>query len=585
MSISGADIHFELEGRPLHFYPVQEHPYPNIQEHLDPNIIECNSNEKRGYLLTATLPPSMALPRTFTVLADEEPLDTPDYKLWEWKPPLGFAGLSHLSIQVDGQPLLETYVRVFPEKVTLGRYEYMLSDISRTSIDLLLKLNPSLTEHAIIQQREQDSSALREYTLLNRLIGDFEDIMFHIRRQPYQVLKGSYQQQNISHIRDISGEHIPLAGTVRMVPAIPTTPYLPEAWLVRENSTTYDIYENQLLKHFIQQQLFSKISFIISKVHNEILMKENKLTMARTRNWRTTLPEEIAQLRAVEHRCQQMIQQCNAWAGETFLQSVKQPSFVGKATQVLLRHQHYSRFFQLYLRFQEELRIELNTSDYIADLSMQKVCNIYEIWSVFTVTSILIDQLRTAGYVIDQHKFFFEVQKDTFHFTVGKNTPSVVLSKGKTRIEVKYEPIYRNMSDASVQRQEVLGVSPYDDRQQLTPDMAIEVYEEEQPKNVIILDVKYKWEKKGDEHAPCRKDKRKMLDYYHYIYRKTRDPQGHLSFDKVVSYAYIIYPGDQTHQDRNNPIGALPLIPNMPIRKKEGFENALKTLLKHSGLP
>jgi hypothetical protein len=211
---------------------------------------------------------------------------------------------------------------------------------------------------------------------------------------------------------------------------------------------------------------------------------------------------------------------------------------------------------------------------------MQKVCDIYETWSVFTITNIVLGQLKKAGYIVDQHKFFFEVQKDTFHFTVSKNTPSVVLSKGDIRIEIKYEPIYRNMSDTSVQAQEALGVSPYDPRSQLTPDMAIEIYEQGQPRDVIVLDVKYKWEKKGSERVPAHKDKDKMLSYYTYIRRRARNPQG----DQVVSHAYIVYPGDYLHQNAHDPVGALPLIPNMPTHKKEEVEKALEALLRYSRL-
>ncbi|GCE24166.1 DUF2357 domain-containing protein [Dictyobacter kobayashii] len=552
MSTSGVKLRFELEGRPLQFNTGKLH--------LDARIIECNSPKKGGYTLRAILPPGQSWPTRLEILIDGEELE-PNKNIigyWQWRPILGYAGIAHLSIQIDGGMPWEASIRVFPEKVTQERYEYMLNDISRTAVDLLLKLNSSINERAIIQHKEQESSALREYALLQKLIGELEQVMFHIRRRPHQVLKDSYEQQDIHHMRRISSESIPLAGAIHNLPAEAPIPHVPASWLERQNTTTYDVYENQFLKHFIQQQLYYKLNFVLSSASDELITKEQLLQDARARNWKDTVAihqGDIVRLKAVIQGCQRMLQQCNAWVGEPFLQAVRQPPVIGQATQLLLKHQHYSRFFQLYLQFQEELRISVNTTSYITELSMQKVSEIYELWSVFSITASLIKQLIDAGFRVDEHHFFYEVKKDTFHFTVHKNQPGIILRKGNVQVEIIYEPLYRNFSNARIRSEELLGIDQAEHTAQLTPDMALEIYEQGQPREVLVFDVKYKWEiKKGGQHEPTQDDKDKMFKYHHYILRKTIDRRGRYQFEKVVSCAYILYPGDLTLQNASNPL-------------------------------
>lgn len=581
MSTSGADNWLQLKDKPLRFQ--------TSSEHFDPEIVECNSSTMNGYILVAT--PSAPPPHTIKVFADGQQLRTTHHGFWEWRPPLGFAGLSELQVEASGYPIQIAKIRVFPEKLSQDRYNCMISDISAIATDLLIRLNSSVTEKAILDLWEQKMSPLREFELIRIIMKDLEYIMFHIRRSPHQVLKKHYQQTSLQSINHFSDERFALPGRVITLPsnlqAQSDHRNLPEFWMVQENTLTYDVYENQLLKHFIQNQLIARASFIYQQAENEIQRSDINLKIAVAKNYHTDISKliiEIEKLKLVLAECKRMIQQCVSWTDEAFLKSIKSPSILGKATQVLLKHPFYSRFFQLYLNFQQELKISLDITQYLTYLSMQKVCDIYEAWSIFTVTKIVLDKLTSNDYTITSSTLFYEIERDRFQFNVQKNKASIVLAKGHLKLEIKYEPVYKTLLDPSVLAYSVLGVDPNEPSEQLTPDLSIEIYDNEQPIDIIIFDAKYKWNKKSYGYAPDKNDRNKMREYRDDICYKKLLPDGRQVLQKVVSNAYILYPGDVFIHPPTNNTGAIPLVPDMDSLMRLKIENAVEDILKLSNL-
>ena len=89
--------------------------------------------------------------------------------------------------------------------------------------------------------------------------------------------------------------------------------------------------------------------------------------------WEDDETPKIEELEIVVEECQKMIKWCIAWSGEPFLKQVKSLSTSGKATQVLLKNPFYSRFYHLYLQFQQELKISLNAEKYLTTLALRKM--------------------------------------------------------------------------------------------------------------------------------------------------------------------------------------------------------------------
>ena len=63
----------------------------------------------------------------------------------------------------------------------------------------------------------------------------------------------------------------------------------------------------------------------------------------------------LGKMQQVLARCQQMKERCLRWSSEPFLQEVQFLEHEGGATQILLKHPTYNRFYRLYLQFQQHL--------------------------------------------------------------------------------------------------------------------------------------------------------------------------------------------------------------------------------------
>lgn len=290
--------------------------------------------------------------------------------------------------------------------------------------------------------------------------------------------------------------------------------------------------------------------------------------------WYDDETPKIEELEYIIEECQKMSKWCVAWRSETFLTSVKSVASSGRATQYLLKNPFYSRFYRLYLEFQRELKVSLDSEQYIADLALRKLSELYEIWSVFQVTRIIINILLTNGYrVVSQS--FYTLEEEHFQFNVKKRVAGVVLVKDEWRVEVKYEPLYPKFVEG------MKGLVSMD-YEQLTPDMGIEIYYRKQVKHVIIFDAKYRYQKMEDgSYHPLEENLGKMNKYRSKICYKVYDPGNpRRRPQKIVTSSYILYPGTYLEHDKDDPeVGALPFVPDMVEDDRLDVEEAIEDIL------
>src|SRR2546421_533379 len=288
--ISGVDTWLTLNNIPLSFQ--------NDNENLD-----AQAQESRDNLFRIT----NAAPDDLQIYVDEKLLQTERYGRWLWKPD-GYAGLYLLQVSAPGYPLQSARIRVLPEKLSYERYKTMLDDVSKITVDLLFRLNSPAGEKAVTQYREEESSALRNYGLIHKIMNELDEVMDSIRRSPHRVLQEYSEQKLLHEVRQFSSETSPVGGAVLALPAQATTSrrldLLPATWLIQQNTPTYDVHENRLLKHL-----------------------------------------------------------------------------------------SYSHFYRLYLQFQQKLKISLDTEQYLTTLTLRKMWDLYQIWSVFHITRTIVDIL------------------------------------------------------------------------------------------------------------------------------------------------------------------------------------------------
>jgi hypothetical protein len=565
---SGADVWLTMNGKPLLF---QEN-----EQNLDVSAAEKKTN-------VIKIAPDA--PESLEILIDGELLPGAVDGDWYWIPEK-YAGLYELQVRAPGHNTRIACVRVQPEKLTQERYEAMLADIREVAIDLLFRLNSPAGEKVVAEQRVQDPSPLREYEQIILILKELKEVMAQIRRSPYQVLNEQYETRLLHEVQQFSHETTPLPGPMQTLPDhIATTDvamHVTETWHVPCQTLTYDVHENRLLKQFIQCQLVTRLNILKERAENEIKRRVPIRAMKIKRQWDDDETPDIEKLTTVVSECQSMVQRCLSWSNEPFLKKVKPVAISGKATQMLLKNPSYSRFYRLYLNFQQELKISLNTENYVTLLALRKVCDLYEIWSVFQITRMVIAELSKARYTFKSSNLFFEVEKNSFQFEVRKNISSIVLTKEDITIHIKYEPVYP--SYPSVGKRATLVSN--DGRAQLTPDLAIEVYRGQVPIHIMVFDAKYRWRTERDSsHAPQEDDLNKMYRYYCKICYKTYNTSNvQYELQEIVSSAYILYPGDQLYRDPGNHIGALPLVPKMSKVKRPKVAQAVREILRLANL-
>jgi len=558
--ISGVDTWLTLNDRSLSFQ--------DESENLDAQAQETRDNRLRI---------TPAAPDDLQIYVDGKLLETERYGRWLWKPD-GYAGLYMFQVHAPGHPTQMTKVRVLPEKLSYERYKVMLDNIGKIAVDLLFRINSPAGEKTIIQFREQEASALRNYRLIQKVMDELQDVIASIRRSPYRVLREYSEQRLLHEVRQFSSETMSVTGVVLTLPTkVAKTcgvDHLPASWMVQQNALTYDVHENRLLKQFVQHQLVAKLGIIQEKAQKEIKRRERERATKLYKGWKDDETPLIEELKQVLAECQRMTKRCITWGSEPFLKSVKSLAASSKATQVLLKHPSYSRFYRLYLQFQQELKISLDTEQYLTTLTLRKMYDLYQIWSVFHLTRMIVDILTDAGYQVTSNSIFYEVEKDSFQIDVRKNVPTVTLAKDDLKIEMKYEPLYSKP----------IGNMPglvSADYEQLTPDMSVEISNKGQLKSVLIFDAKYRYQEIDGAYYPKGEDLDKMRKYRDKICYRTYDPsRPNQRPRKVVFSAYILYPGTYLEHAPDEPeIGAFPLVPNMTQDGLQEVEEAIKDIL------
>ena len=545
----------------------------NENSHL--NLVEERRHEIR---LTKAAPINTEV----TIVDSENDLDNPSYNIWFWKPDK-FSGLYELQVSAPDFPIATAQVRIYPRKVSYDEYRKMLEDIAAISYDLLFRVGSPASEKAVAQKAEEQSSALRHYELLKTIVDKMDGVMAQIRRNPYKVLGTKNGEKLLQRVGNFSGETRPQRGEYVKLPKYAVAKchqeQLPRFWSVPQQELTTDVYENRLLKNFLAHQLVPLFNSIHASAERELFRLNNEYNIFHQRGWDTNeLELQIRKIKEIMPKCETFKQRCLSWAGESFLYNVKSNVSIIKATQVLLKNFVYSQFFQLYLQLRYELKIKLDTQQFLTDLSLRKMADIYEMWAIFYTAHVILDVLVNAGFTLSLNSFFTEQEEGRFQVDVVRNRSSIILVKNDLRVELKYEPKYVRLN-----RIPGLGI---DSGTYLTPDFALEIWRGQEVDSVIIFDPKYRIQKQNGINSYPYDAYGKMADYRQricYLPNNFRDPRQDLQ--EVVNSAYILYPGDELrHNPRRPELGAIPVRPNMSKSEKDTFQAVIKDILTYSNL-
>lgn len=424
---SGVDTWLTLNGVPLSFKRGDEN-------------LAANAAERRYNALRITLD----APDGIEIRFDGELLETEIYGRWTWSP-RGYAGLYDLEVRVPGGRSYHALVRVLPSLLSFERYKKMLADISQIAADLAIQIQGPASEKAVPRTRKRPHSAMREYELVRRLMHDMAAVMAAIGRSPHKALRERSETRLAHEVRAFSGSCSPIFGSgLRLPDAVSETiaiEELPSEWWVQESVLTYDVYENRLLKHFLWRQLLIRIDSIQERATREIERRRMDLDIIRRNGWDDTETDVIRKLESVVEECRREAQACMAWGSEPFLRSVGAIGLASRPTQVLQKHPHYGRFYQLYLHFQRSLTLNLETESYLATFAVRKMSELYETWAIFHMTYLIMNLLLKSGYKLTSSNGWFRIREDWFHLEVDRDA-AIEMERNGVRVRIRYEPRY-----------------------------------------------------------------------------------------------------------------------------------------------
>jgi predicted component of viral defense system (DUF524 family) len=273
---------------------------------------------------------------------------------------------------------------------------------------------------------------------------------------------------------------------------------------------TFDVYENRLLKLFVE------------RVHTRC--RRVQLVAAVGKN--SAAAEEAVELR---HRLESALREA------PFLRTVTTPAYgPSQMSMVLLRRPEYRSMMAAYQRFQRHVTVWLDEA--VLEAPLADVPSLYELWGTLRVAQALVLAAADSGFEVEENEL---VRRRSNELRLVSRGAVVRLRHPVTGVEVVFreQPTYglRAAGLHSVTFQQI-------------PDIAIEISRPGRPRAVHIFDPKYKVATpagqvaEGDETeevfpgGPKKVDIDKMHAYRDAIRRRDSS--------RAVVYAAILYPGE-----------------------------------------
>jgi hypothetical protein len=477
-------------------------------------VIECPA----GSLSTAKLK------RNGTSLSLSERVIDDSVKLVaEW--PL--SGVGHYELQLAlGDDFVEvSRWTVQPAKISSAAFGSLLDDLeNRLPVTVALAMQKLGAATGIRPVQPTGASSVEEEIVrLRRAITKtpvgpgLALILREIAQDPHQVLADVEMWVPADRARRVSA-----TGLVRAVAveSNTTSPGVPDRLPDNRVETTVDVYENRLLKTFVDQVELRvrRLRAYLAARGNDSLIQELD-TLART-------------LRAARNQA-------------PFLHEVgrlnQAPTNV---TMVLVKKPAYRKLLEACLDFRSRTAVRLNEP--ALESPLENLPSLYETWGVLQAIQTILDIAKERGYHVKRNELFKQGPVGAWIEVLPNRRLAVALersSDGRT-ISVISQRTYANSG--------AFRSVSYPQR----PDLAIEVEESNRPPEIYLLDPKYKLDSEMSAEPPGDGKPSKVdIDKMHAYRDAIRDQQG----NRVVRFAGILYPGPQ--QEFTSGLAAIPAVP------------------------
>ena len=439
--------------------------------------------------------------------------------------PRSSAGNYDIKLELNGSSVARETWSIRPSKISNEAFDSLLArlqDDLPASLAIAMQEMGALAGVELLSPAETTLSA--ELLRLRRAINGtasrqgLGDVLPRIARDPHQALTPEETWSRREVARRIDPNRL-AQGFYR------ANNLTSDGELIRvpENPVTHevDVMENRLVKTFHGQ------------VERRLLRVTNSATLGSS-------ADEVVELRASLRRARRAAR---------FLDDVADVQHIPtRFSMVLLRRPDYRQALEGYLEFRRSTRVEFRDSALEAPIN--HVPYLFETWCVLETIAALMEAAELSGYRITGQHVVRQVAKQLYVNVLRSGRPAIELVSGDEQTNVRLIP----QRTYGVNAQPVGSIS-FPQR----PDIALEVRQNGELRNVVILDPKYKLRSEEIEGEvvgarPTKTD----IDAMHSYRDSIRDSKG----KQVVSYAAIIYPGPLVRFSSG--LAALPADPANP---------------------
>jgi len=457
-----------------------------------------------------------------------------------------YVGRVQIAIERRGEPLIApTEIVVSPShhKLTQAQFAAMVEDITQEAL-IAFSLSPATRNVALQQRWERLGLSQLEY--LNQRLLSLKRAIEAIARRPLRrldeeemtvalasapVVDARSVIKLVQRLEDAprpQAAHLP-AGTRRLQASLRGA--LPADVATRRRSVSYDVYENRLVKHFLE------------RLYRVLRRTRRELATAATDGNLDPEIQNLARRRAAELGQHQKI--LYTLRALDFLSDVEALRTFKPVTQALRKDPLYARFYTLYRQFERAV------SPFDGDpfqLSLEKTWQLYEYWCFFQVIAAL-RQVCKRSLAFDAQDML-RIHRDRVSLAMPQASVKI-----NAQVSVHFQKSYSYYGWSALYEPSRVGTYSHEMR----PDISIEVRDSlGKLVEIVVLDPKYRVaassinEALSDLH--CYKDA--IVDY-----DRTR----------LVRLALILCPSsDQTRQVYFEPayielhgLGAAVLAPGM----------------------
>jgi predicted component of viral defense system (DUF524 family) len=445
---------------------------------------------------------------------------------------------------------VEQTIKIAPRKISPEAFECLLQDLESTlpaTVAFNLQRGGALAGLKICPPHE-NTLAAELYRLKRAIEGNewligLKQLLPEMAQNPHQLIENKALWQHTGQARHISPTHLVdcLRGNnLAIVPnnavLVKNSPLwksgdrgdfsqkkvLPKRVLVQSVEHNLDVYENRLVKFYVQQ----------------VKHRLNRLQKTAPK----TLQADIQHLSKVFDCARQKAR---------FLEKVNLLTHLPyRLTMVLLKIPTYRALLENYLIFQRTTSVSLESEQ--LDSPLENLPKLYQLWGTLQVISVLLNVGIELGYQVRRQQLCVPKPDGWSVQVLPNGQPAVILSHPKSHTTVKLIPERR------YSREQTISFTQ-------RPDIAIEI-EINGEKSVYLFDPKYKLG--SGEDKPQKVDIDKM-----HAYRDSIINRGQRS----VKYAAILYPGESHAYDEG--LQALKAQPGKTTSLQEALYQVLKKAL------